>query len=1141
MSKNKKGKNNVKVVVKAKANLPAKQTPQVKTTVNADNGAQADNNSIVYRRPPITKAKKIGVKGTMVFRNMIAYTSFATRKKYGDNSDANVANIEKLTDWNGQTIPPEQQARLYSVARNDDGTIKVTQKGGYLSPDGKAESTILPNPVVNANTQGGNDNIGKDYIGIKDKVEEEFFDGKPAFEGDNIHVQIAYNILDIKRIIGLYIHNILYSLDNLRKRKFTLDENGEVVKQSALNKQLDEKWGRDDAGEQKSHDPLEDNYDLVGKITYTKRYEKTRDTLNNKNDEYAEKFFRNTSAFLRYYGDVFVKYNKGVPKFKPQSKGKQPDEIFLAKKNAVIQKNIAYNYDILRLLSFARQSCFHVNFGATRGKANYDKILAEYGLFNIEDVLQKIPVSSPDEQCQNLLQLLSSIYKSGLSSVDDNNFVKNSKNNLYILSEIYKRNPEQNPDLLTERYYKLTICNDELNCGINIRKLRENIVKQHFPEILDEKYNLELTEQESSWITCRSKFYTILNYILYYTLQDKHADIIEDMIARLRYNGRNEQAKNKIYLDYAEKVWTIIEGDFRRCQAVFEAEIANKFQGGKDLQISIADKEYVVSKQKAGGFAQLLFLLCKFLDGKESNELLCAIINKLENISDLTELCKQCGNKISFAEQYKFFDKAKEVANQVRVVKRMSAICNNKKKKGDIKKGEGTTEDVYADAYLLMGSKLDKNILNSKDWQDKRIRSFISNNVIQSKWFAYVTKYMDPEKCNSLMRNKYVLSLVLNDIPPAQITRYYKAIAGKEVDIDVSDMREYLVKKLREFRIGNKIEEVTASRENYTDSRTGVKETSRALVRLYLTVAYIFVKSMVKVNTRFNIAFSMAERDGELLMGLDIKDNKVGYLRLTKHFLQEDKKIYDDAKEKLFELKKKIDKLRKKAIVDDKFEYESLSDEDKQNYKSMRREQRALEKKTQKAMHFSLKSYDYISANVKELECLLEQCEMIPDKKGKKNEEQSDAEKKKKIQSLFVDYRNDIAHLNVIADMEKYLKIDDNKDESVKYCCKEKTYYGMFCYCLQQHLLGEKAGPGKFNKGKISEIMKKVRETGTCSKDLMWLINLPFAYNLPRYKNLSNEILFNERDKGIPCVKDEKGEYKPLKDKKATDILKAEF
>lgn len=219
MSKNKKGKNNVKVVVKAKANLPAKQTPQVKTTVNADNGAQEDNNSIVYRRPPITKAKKIGVKGTMVFRNMIAYTSFATRKKYGDNSDANVANIEKLTDWNGQTIPPEQQARLYSVARNDDGTIKVTQKGGYLSLDGKAESTILPNPVVNANTQGGNDNIGKDYIGIKDKVEEEFFDGKPAFEGDNIHVQIAYNILDIKRIIGLYIHNILYSLDNLRKRK----------------------------------------------------------------------------------------------------------------------------------------------------------------------------------------------------------------------------------------------------------------------------------------------------------------------------------------------------------------------------------------------------------------------------------------------------------------------------------------------------------------------------------------------------------------------------------------------------------------------------------------------------------------------------------------------------------------------------------------------------------------------------------------------------------------------------------------------------------------------------------------------------------------------------------------------------------
>ena len=53
-------------------------------------------------------------------------------------------------------------------------------------------------------------------------------------------------------------------------------------------------------------------------------------------------------------------------------------------------------------------------------------------------------------------------------------------------------------------------------------------------------------------------------------------------------------------------------------------------------------------------------------------------------------------------------------------------------------------------------------------------------------------------------------------------------------------------------------------------------------------------------------------------------------------------------------------------------------------------------------------------------------------------------------------------------------------------------------------------------------MLKRLNETGTYLRDLMWNIDLPFAYNLARYKNLSNEDLFNERDARVIPAKDAK-------------------
>ena len=101
----------------------------------------------------------------------------------------------------------------------------------------------------------------------------------------------------------------------------------------------------------------------------------------------------------------------------------------------------------------------------------------------------------------------------------------------------------------------------------------------------------------------------------------------------------------------------------------------------------------------------------------------------------------------------------------------------------------------------------------------------------------------------------------------------------------------------------------------------------------------------------------------------------------------------------------------------------------------------------------------------------------------------------------FNEFRNEIEHLNVIKSMHLYF--NEVKDVN--------SYYGLFCYILQRRL----------NMGN-EELKVTIKEKGRYCKNLMWQLNLPFAYNLARYKNLSNEGLFydNVKEKSFGTTND---------------------
>lgn len=103
----------------------------------------------------------------------------------------------------------------------------------------------------------------------------------------------------------------------------------------------------------------------------------------------------------------------------------------------------------------------------------------------------------------------------------------------------------------------------------------------------------------------------------------------------------------------------------------------------------------------------------------------------------------------------------------------------------------------------------------------------------------------------------------------------------------------------------------------------------------------------------------------------------------------------------------------------------------------------------------------------------------------------------KNLAFVIARFRDHVVHLNFVNEMAEYLK--DVKEVT--------SYYSLYCYCAQRYLCD------KYDNAYLKEIGKKLCENGDYFRALMWLLNIPFAYNLARYKNLSNEDLFYDKHK----------------------------
>lgn len=952
-----------------------------------------------------THAKALGVQSVLVADNKTIITSYARIRQNGGKK---IPVIEKVLDCNNQDIKRTDTSRMLCARPLEQGNVFVLPKkeNKRLQDDPQKHDSVLNNPLNHPDAE--------DYVGIKSIVEKIFF-GK-SFPHDTLHVQIAYNLLDVKKILSAYISNICYTFFNLHR-------SSEDTSYSYQN-------------------------DMIGTLcSYKTLAEQEAYIKNNPNNTTvsARKLLRDTQAYYTYYDNVFRK-----PKDKSD--------------NAALE----YNYNVLRLLSFCRQLCMHSD----------NKNMPEYGIFHLSSALKNNP---------ELLSLLDDVYQKGLDQIHKD-FLNNAQNNLSILNRIYQDCPtfgsdkQKRIDALTEQYYSLTVKKDDANIGFNLTRLREAIVKQFLPEALDCRHD-----------TYRGKMYTLMNFVLYTEItrnNDRHNELVD----ALRANSNGEQGKERIYCEYARTLTEKLNLD-RMLRITYQnvcQEAERHFSGEIESSIrSIQEQRYAIKASNTYYFVKLIYFLGKFLDGKESNELDCALINKFDNIADILAVSDSLYIKVLFRDEFRELSSPSRMSEQLRIAKRLAHM------KPEV---SSLSEQVWLDALTLLGEPVpkrkftpetehleyDKRVLTpeyaafyqeylapseNKGNKTKRsahpLRNFVANNVLKSKWFFYIAKYLRPEKCRKLMTNSAILQFALNDLPETQIDRYYAGITGiQNSPLRASEKYTQIIRALQNFSFAKVSDNIR---------KQGKQQSDQVIVQLYLTVAYLITKSLIKVNIRFFIAQAMLDRDMAykktlIQDAIDMRKQKsvsnslstkekqwanlqlLPEMQLTLAYLDRDHQLHEQFYQEVKQMK-----TRNLPAKQAKEEYKRI-------YRSI------IPQK-----HYDRHTLDYLTRNA----CALgELCDSS------------------KLNILKI-ARNKIVHLNVIEQMDRYLP----------YARNVRSYYGLYCFLLQKVVLQEFLAANT-NNDAAKRYLEEIDKHGTFCKDLMWLLNLPYAYCLPRYKNLSVENLY---------------------------------
>lgn len=566
-------------------------------------------------------------------------------------------------------------------------------------------------------------------------------------------------------------------------------------------------------------------------------FEKKKESTNSREKadfDAFEKFIANYR--LAYFADAFY-VNKKNPKGKARNVLREDKEL----------------YSVLTLIGKLRHWCVHSEEGR-----------AEFWLYKLDEL---------KDDFKNVLDV---VYNRPVEEIN-NRFIENNKVNIQILGSVYK-----NTDIaeLVRSYYEFLITKKYKNMGFSIKKLRESMLEGK--GYADKEYD-----------SVRNKLYQMTDFILYTGYINEDSDRADDLVNTLR-SSLKEDDKTTVYCKEADYLWKKYRESIREVADALDVDNIKNLSGSN---IEIRDNElrkcFISYADSVSEFTKLIYLLTRFLSGKEINDLVTTLINKFDNIRSFLEIMDELGLDRTFTAEYSFFeDSTKYLAELVELnsfVKSCSFDINAKR-------------TMYRDALDILGIKSGKteediekmidNILQIDANGDKKLkknnglRNFIASNVIDSNRFKYLVRYGNPKKIRETAKCKPAVRFVLNEIPDAQIERYYEACCPKNTALcSANKRREKLADMIAEIKFENFSDAGNYQKANVTSKthEAEIKRKNQAIIRLYLTVMYIMLKNLVNVNARYVIAFHCVERDTKLYAesGLEVGNIEKNKTNLT--------------------------------------------------------------------------------------------------------------------------------------------------------------------------------------------------------------------------------------------------------------------
>lgn len=666
------------------------------------------------------------------------------------------------------------------------------EKNQFIISGRVAQNASADNPIASEKKPG------EDLIGCRMQMEQLFFGENFA---DNIHIQVAYSILDIDKILAVHINNIVYQLNNmLRSEELAYTD---VVGSLGLNKTAEAFW------------KIKDEEKPIQK--------QVRQLLD--------------APQLAYFGDVL--YDSALVKLDKKERNPKRKENLIAQLDAKHKQA----YDLLTLLGMMRQALAHGEEGTRTTIFTLDE---GYDSIYVKNKVNRVST----EQRLAARKTLDELYFARVAELNEG-FLDKAKVDLMILFSIYDALLPEDKKKIVQEYYDFIVRKEYKNQGFSIKHLRELILlKPDANHILSQDYD-----------SMRPRLYRSLDLMIfkYYRDNEKQADAF---VESLRGAADNEQ-KEQFYLREADIVWPALRGKVLNELLPWmdgdELAATRNSVGDRDVTPEMISE--IAIKPHANAFCELMYLLTCFLDGKEINDLLTTLINKFETIDSFLSVMKEQGIACKFARGYGMFNKSGMIARELRAINSFARMSKPSPEAKRILFIEAAQVLGYSGDEEALGKYVD-DILTEKGKflaNGKGFRNFMINNVIESDRFKYLVRYANVKTVRQLANSRKVVHFVLKDIPDTQIIRYYNSCTGSMRDRCTPDMREGLANLIT----GITFEQFENVRQKAAGNTPEAQDKVRkqAVIRLYLTVLYLAVKNLVYVNSRYFLAFHCVERD----------------------------------------------------------------------------------------------------------------------------------------------------------------------------------------------------------------------------------------------------------------------------------------